>query len=53
MANSRIGGLIQFKIEGELFQAKGSFTYDLGVPKKEMVSGPRGMPPSISTFDVL
>ena len=39
MANSRIGGLIQFKVDGELFQAKGSFTYNIGVSKKEMVVG--------------
>lgn len=39
MANTRIGGLIQFKVEGELFQAKGNFEYNLGIPKKEMVVG--------------
>lgn len=39
MANSRIGGIIQFKIDGELYLAKGAFTYNIGVPKKEMVVG--------------
>ncbi len=39
MANSRVGGLIQFKIDGELFLAKGNFTYNIGVPKKEMIVG--------------
>lgn len=39
MANSRIGGLIQFKVDGEQFLAKGNFTYNLGVPKKEQVVG--------------
>jgi hypothetical protein len=39
MANKRIGGLISFKVDGEIFNAKGSFTYNLGKPKKEMVVG--------------
>ena len=39
MANKRIGGLIEFKADGTKFFAKGNFTYDLGVPKKEMVVG--------------
>ena len=43
MANSRIGGIIQFKIDGELFLAKGNFTYNLGVPKKEMIVGADGV----------
>ncbi len=39
MANRRVGGVILFKIDGELFQAKGEFTYDIGVPKREAVVG--------------
>lgn len=39
MANRRIGGTIFFKVEGESFSAKGSFTYNIGVSKKEMVVG--------------
>lgn len=39
MANRRIGGIIFFKVNGELLQAKGNFTYNIGVPKKEMVVG--------------
>lgn len=39
MPNSRIGGLISFKIDGETFLAKGNFTYNIGEPKKEMVVG--------------
>ena len=35
----RVGGIIQLKIDGQLYQAKGSFDYDLGIPKKEGVVG--------------
>lgn len=35
----RIGGIIFFKVNGEGQQAKGNFTYNIGVPKKEMVVG--------------
>jgi len=37
--NRRVGGIILFKIDGELFQAKGEFTYNLGVAKREGVVG--------------
>ena len=37
--NRRVGGVILFKLDGELFQAKGSFTYDLGIPKRDAVVG--------------
>ena len=37
--NTRIGGTIQFKINGETFLSKGSFSYNIGVPKKEMIAG--------------
>lgn len=35
----RIGGLIEFKANGQLYSAKGSWTYNLGKPKREMVVG--------------
>lgn len=39
----RIGGIIFVQINGELQQAKGEFTYSLGVAKKEMVVGSDGV----------
>lgn len=39
MATNRIGGIIFFKIDGAQFRAKGSWTYNLGVPKKTMQAG--------------
>ena len=36
---ARIGGIISLKIDGEQYDAKGNFTYSLGVNKKEMVVG--------------
>lgn len=38
MAN-RIGGLISLKINGDIYFAKGNFTYNLGIPRKEGVVG--------------
>lgn len=35
----RVGGLISFKIDGEQYNAKGNFTYNLGKPKREGVVG--------------
>jgi len=35
----RVGGIIFVKIDGDLKQAKGEFTYNLGKPKREMVVG--------------
>lgn len=43
MGNTRIGGIIFLQINGELKQAKGAFSYSLGVPKKEMVVGADGV----------
>lgn len=43
MANRRVGGIISFKISGESFNAKGNFTYNIGVPKKEAVVGSDGV----------
>ena len=35
----RVGGIIFIKVDGELFNAKGEFTYNLGLPKREGVVG--------------
>jgi hypothetical protein len=39
MANSRVGGIIQLKIGGTIYNAKGAFTYNIGAPKREAVVG--------------
>ena len=39
MANDRVGGIIFIKRDGIQLQAKGEFTYNLGVPKREAVVG--------------
>ena len=43
MANRRVGGILFFKINGALFQTKGEWTYDIGVPKREAVVGADGV----------
>lgn len=43
MANRRVGGVLLFKLDGELFQAKGEFTYDIGAPKRTAVVGQDGV----------
>lgn len=35
----RVGGIIYIKADGEQYDAKGSFTYNLGVPKRDAVMG--------------
>lgn len=35
----RRAGLIQFKINGEIYDAKGNFTYNLGRPKRDSIVG--------------
>lgn len=35
----RVGGLIALKIDGNQYNAKGNFTYNLGKPKREGVVG--------------
>lgn len=37
--NRRVGGVIFFKVNGELFQAKGEFTYNINPFKRETVLG--------------
>lgn len=39
MAGNKRAGIIYLKIDGEVFDAKGNFTYNLGRPKKEMIVG--------------
>jgi len=39
MANRRVGGILFLKVDGEQFQAKGAFTYNLGAPKRTAVVG--------------
>lgn len=39
MSDQRVGGIIQFQVNGEVYQAKGSFTYGLGTPKREAIVG--------------
>lgn len=40
---SRIGGKIQFQIDGEIYDAKGSFTYNLGGWSRDAVIGEDGI----------
>lgn len=39
----RVGGIIRLTINGTQYRAKGNFTYDLGIPKKEAVTGADGV----------
>lgn len=39
MASQRKGGIIQLQIDGEVFDAKGSFSYNLGRPMRETIVG--------------
>jgi hypothetical protein len=43
MAKRRVGGIIEFKVDGEIYQAKGNFTYNIGIAKKEMIVGSDGV----------
>jgi hypothetical protein len=36
---SRLAGVIQLQVNGELFDAKGAFSYNLGLPKREAIVG--------------
>lgn len=40
---SRVGGIIEFKANGELYSAKGSWTYNLGKAKRDPVVGSDGV----------
>lgn len=35
----RVGGMIEVKANGEMYSAKGSWTYNLGVAKRDIVMG--------------
>lgn len=37
--SNRKGGIIELKIDGEIYQAKGAFTYGLGRPVREAIVG--------------
>lgn len=39
MAQRRVGGIIQVQIQGQVYDAKGSYTYNLGRPIREAVVG--------------
>jgi hypothetical protein len=39
MAEQRRGGTIEFQIDGELMDAVGNFTYNLGLPKRDSLVG--------------
>jgi hypothetical protein len=39
----RVGGIIQVIVNGERQQAKGSWTYNLGIPEREAVVGMDGV----------
>ena len=39
MANNRVGGIIELKVNSSLLSAKGNFTYNIGRNKKEAVLG--------------
>lgn len=39
MADQRVGGIIYLKVDGELYSAKGNFTYNLGRARAEAVIG--------------
>lgn len=43
MAEQRRAGLIQLQVNGEVFDAKGSFSYNLGRPKREPMIGSDGV----------
>lgn len=38
-SKNRVGGVISLKIDGDMLFAKGNFTYNLGIPRKEGVVG--------------
>lgn len=43
MGDQRRAGLIQLKTNGEIQDAKGNFSYNLGAPKREAIQGADGM----------
>ena len=43
MADQRKAGLIQLQVNGEIYDAKGNFTYNLGRPMREALVGSDGV----------
>jgi hypothetical protein len=43
MADQRRAGLIQLQVQGQIFDAKGNFSYNLGQPKRETMIGSDGV----------
>jgi hypothetical protein len=43
MADQRRAGLLQLKVNGEIHDAKGAFTYNLGRPKRDAIIGSDGV----------
>lgn len=43
MANNRRAGIIQFNAGSTRYDAKGAFTYNLGLPKRESIIGSDGV----------
>ena len=43
MASQRRAGIIQLKVDGAIQEAKGSFSYNLGKPKRESIVGADGV----------
>lgn len=41
--SQRRGGIIQLQVNGEIYRAKGSFSYNLGRPKREAIVGADGI----------
>ena len=39
MANQRRAGTVYFKVDGQIYDAKGTFTYNLGLPKRDAIVG--------------
>lgn len=37
--SQRVGGIIQLQVNGEVYKAKGAFSYNPGVPQREAVIG--------------
>lgn len=40
---NRRGGIISFKVDGVLYNAKGAFSYHIGSPKREAIIGSDGL----------
>lgn len=43
MSQNRRAGIIYIKVDGELYDAAGDFTYNLGKPSREALSGADGI----------